>query len=184
MSELLPVMEFKRKGEIIAPLAVFPVNSHFVIGVYQGSITEYDILIKYRQKNGEKWSRIRTPKHIHWAVDIMIKMHFDPKTTKSFLDFLLGIWDKTKGIKTDSERREVLRIENLSESNKDNSSPYNKLGGRGEYSISFLVLLARLLMIQEKTNLERAYMFKGLLEELKKNRDIFSIISKATHNGK
>jgi len=83
----LPEMNFRKNGEEIKPLAVFEVNSHFLIGVYQGKLSNYDILIKYRQKNNDKWSRIRTPKHIHWAVDIMIKMHSEPKTTKTFCNF-------------------------------------------------------------------------------------------------
>ncbi|MDD3663141.1 MAG: hypothetical protein PHT84_04720 [Candidatus Pacebacteria bacterium] len=184
MSNLLPTMEFKRKEHLIKPLAIFPVNTHYIIGIYQGSITKYDILIKYRQKNNDKWSRIRTPKHIHWAVDIMLKMHSSPRTTTEFLDFLLQIWGKTIAIKTDDERDNILKIDNLLELNKEDISIYNELGNHGEYSIKFLVLLARLLMIQEKTNLDSAYMFKELLEELKKNQDIFSIISKATHNGR
>jgi hypothetical protein len=180
----LPEMSFKKDGKIVTPLSIFPVNSHFLIGVYQGSFSKYDILIKYRQKNNDKWSRIRTPKHVHWAVDIMIKMHSDPVATKSFLESLLVIWNKTKGIKNESERNKFLSLKNLLELNKQNISLYNKLSDKGEYSINFLILLARLLMVQEKTNLETAYMFKKLLEKLKKNDDIFSIISTAAHNGK
>lgn len=184
MGELLPSMEFNRGGKHVVPLAVFPANSHFLIGIYQGALSKHDILIKYRQKNNEKWSQIRTPKHIHWAVDIMIKMHSAPKTTKLFLDFLLNIWDSTSGIENNSEKRKILNIKNLFESNSREMAKYSKLSSQGEYSINFLVLLARLLMIQEKTNLKTAYMFKRLLEKLRKNEDIFSIVSTATHNGK
>jgi hypothetical protein len=42
------------------------------------------------------------------------------------------------------------------------------------------LLIAKLLMIQEKTNREDAYMFKKLLERLKEGKDIFSIVSTAT----
>jgi hypothetical protein len=183
MGEILPNMEFNKNGQHIFPLATFPANSHFLIGVYQGALSKHDILIKYRQKNNEKWSKIRTPKHIHWAVDIMIKMHSDPKATKLFLDFLLDIWENTVGIENNN-RRKILNIKNLLESNSKEISKYYKLSNQGEYSINFLVLLARLLMIQEKTNLKTAYMFKKLLEKLRKNEDIFSIVSTATHNGK
>ena len=85
--ELLQFMSFKKEGEKIVPLFVSTVNEKFIIAVYQGSFSKYDILIKYRQKNKDKWSRIRTPKHIHWAVDILIKMHSDEEKTKQFLDF-------------------------------------------------------------------------------------------------
>jgi len=41
-----------------------------------------------------------------------------------------------------------------------------------------------LKFIQEKTNMPEAYMFKKLLEALKKGEDIFSIVSIATHRGR
>ena len=59
------------------PLAEFPVNGTFYVAIYQGSLSQYDVLIKYRQLENGKWSRIRTPKHIHWAVDILIKQHLE-----------------------------------------------------------------------------------------------------------
>jgi len=43
--------------------------------------------------------------------------------------------------------------------------------------------LAKLLMLQEKTNLETAYMFKKLLKALKSGEDIFKIVSIASHTG-
>ena len=54
-------------------LAEFPVNGSYIIGIYQGSISDFDILIKYRQLENGDWSRIRTPKHIHWAVQNIIR---------------------------------------------------------------------------------------------------------------
>jgi hypothetical protein len=39
-------------------------------------------------------------------------------------------------------------------------------------------------MAQEKTNMPDAYMFRKLLEALKRGDDIFSIVSLATHRGK
>lgn len=57
----------------------FKVNDRYIIGIYKGSLSKYDILIKYRQKTEKGWSRIRTPKHIHWA--------------KDFLNFLLKVWE-------------------------------------------------------------------------------------------
>ena len=181
-SNNLPSMTFKRDGKVHNPLFVAQVNGRFIVGVYQGTLSKYDILIKYRQKEKGKWSNIRTPKHIHWAVDILIKMHADQENTKRFLDFLIQMWAKIKPMKSDEERRKILSIENLLEENQKEISEYEELGKRGEYSIKFLILLAKLLMIQEKTNLETAYMFKKLLEALKAGDDIFKIVSIATHN--
>jgi len=175
-------MSFNRDGVRISPLFALEINHSFIIGVYQGSLSQYDILIKYRQKlaNGQ-WSRIRTPKHIHWAVDILIKMHSEPEKTQSFLDFLMQIWEYATPFATEEERNDFLKTENLLEINQQEIFQYESLSSKGEYSIKFLVLLAKLLMAQEKTNMRDAYMFKNLLEALRANEDIFKIVSTATH---
>ena len=77
MKEALPSME--TKGKVL--LTTIPVNGEYILGLYQGSFSEFDILIKYRQLENGKWSRPRTPKHIHWAVDILIKHYSEPHET-------------------------------------------------------------------------------------------------------
>lgn len=181
-AELLDFMSFK-KGTI-SPLFVTQVNGKFIIAAYQGALSKYDILVKYRQNVNGKWSRIRTPKHIHWAVDVLIKMYFDNKKTKKFLGYLIGVWEKTSPIKDENKRKKTLNVENLLGSCRKEIAEYDKLGKKGEYSIRFLILLAKLLMLQEKTNLETAYMFGNLLKALKNGEDIFRIVSTATHTGR
>lgn len=173
-----------KKKEKIKPIFESEINGKFFIAVYQGSLSENDILIKYRQINKGKWSRLRTPKHIHWAVDVLIKMHFDREKTRQFLDLLSKTWGETKPIKDKKTRDEILNIDNLLGMNKDEINKYEDLGKIGEYSIKFLFVLAKLLMFQEKTNNEQAYMFKDLIEALKSGEDIFKIVSIATHRGK
>lgn len=180
--QLVKFMSFKKEEKIIKPIEVFLANGSFILGVYNGKLSKHDILIKYRQKNSNGWSRIRTPKHIHWAVDVLIKMNENKKETKKFLDFLIDTWKNVKPIKNEKEKKEFLKIDNLLLKNKREIESYKKLSKHGEYSIIFLVLLAKLIMIQEKTNLETAYMFKNLLSSLKKGEDIFKIVSIATHN--
>lgn len=178
-------MSFKRKGKLVTPLKVFLPDDKTIIGVYQGAFSQFDILIKYRQvKKDGKWSNIRTPKHIHWAVDLLIKMHSNKKKIRKFLDFLLDVWNKTSPIKSENGRNKILNIKNLLEEHKDKIKEYQSIGKFGEYRIEFLILLAKLLMIQEKTNMPDAYMFRKLLEALKKGKDIFSIVSIATHRSK
>lgn len=163
-------------------LTEFPVNGSYIIGIYQGSISDYDILIKYRQLENGVWSRIRTPKHIHWAVDILIKHYSDKGTTDRLLDFLLELWNSTTPISTEEERAHFLRTDTLLEEVNTEASKYQALANRGEYSVRFLILLAKLLMVQEKTNRNDAYMFKTLLEQLREHNDIFKIVSTATYH--
>jgi len=163
------------------PLAAIPVNGEYVLAIYQGSLSEHDILIKYRQLENGKWSRLRTPKHIHWAVDILIKHYIEPKETDLFLESLLQLWDKTEGLHSMVDRQRILNENNLMDQVNKEASNYPKLAKKGEYSVKFLLLLANLLMIQEKTNRSDAYMFKDLLHKLKNHKNIFEIVSTASH---
>ena len=167
------------------PMAIFPVNGKYVLGVYKGTLSEFDLLLKYRQKDASKksgWSNIRTPKHIHWAVDVLLKMHSNDTETKNFLDFLINSWnDSIKPLKTEEERTNLLNVETLLNEVNEEAKNYEVLADKGEYSIKFLILIARLLMIQEKTNMETAFMFKNLLDALRAGQDIFKIVSIATH---
>lgn len=178
-------MTFKRKGKSIEPLRVFSPDETIIVGVYQGSFSKYDILIRYRQKhkNG-KWSSIRTPKHIHWTVDLLIKMYTDRVKIQKFLDFLLELWNQTIPIQSEQERQKVLDIKSLLEAHKDKLEEYQDISNFGEYRVEFLILLAKLLMIQEKTNRADAYMFRKLLEAMKEGKDIFSIVGKASYTGR
>ena len=170
------------KGE--KPLSVYKINDSYIVAVYQGKLSKYDIILRYRQRNKKgKWSRIRTPKHVHWAVDMLIKLSHQKEVAKEFLDFLLNLWDRTKGFKSEKERQEFLKEENLIKDVEKEADKFKELSKHGEYSIKFLILLAKLLMKQEKTNREDAYMFKKLLEALKENRELYEIISIATHKG-
>ena len=180
-----PDMTFKRKGSTFKPLKVFVPDYKTVVGVYQGTLSKFDILVKYRQLDkNQKWTRIRTPKHIHWAVDLLLKMQANKRKIKSFLDFLIEVWNQTSPIKSQAKRNKVLNIKSLLEAHKDKIQLYKGTSKFGEYRIEFLILLAKLLMIQEKTNREDAYMFKNLLEALKNEKDIFTIVSRATYTGR
>lgn len=174
-------LEISMKGRKLPLLAQFPVNDHFIIGIYQGTLSEFDMIIRYRRLINDTWTHPRTPKHIHWAVDILIKQHEKPEETRKFIDFLLEYWNTIQPITNDAERDKILNIENLKlEVNKE-ATDYQSLANEGEYSVKFLLLLAKLLMFQEKTNYHEAYMFKRLLEQLRDSPDIFSVISTATH---
>ncbi|MBR4375285.1 MAG: hypothetical protein IKP49_13115 [Treponema sp.] len=162
-------------------LTQFPVNDHFQIGVYQGTLSNFDMIVRYKQLIDSEWTRSRTPKHIHWAVDILIKQHENPEATNKFLDFLLKHWNSVTPLLSENDRNNALNKEELLKEVDNEALNYPELAEKGEYNIKFLILLAKLLMIQEKTNYPSAYMFKSLLEQLKEHKDIYKIVSTATH---
>ena len=63
-------------GQKIRAIIEYEFND-YVLYVFPGKLSQFDILIKYK-KDG---SRIRTPKHIHWAVDMLINF---PNLTDAF----------------------------------------------------------------------------------------------------
>ncbi len=164
-----------------SPLLSFPVGNDYMIEVYQGSLSPFDIIVKYKQMEKRRWSRLRTPKHIHWAVDIIIKQHMLPTVTQLFIDELIVLWNQTNPMISIVERNQFLNAQSLLQSANAIARKYQNLNGKGEYSVDFLCILAILLMRQEKTNNPNAYMFKKLLEALKAKDDIFKIVSVATH---
>ena len=174
----------KAKG--VDPLAVIEINDTYILGIYQGSLSDLDLLLKYRQKDDKSksgWSRIRTPKHIHWAVDMIIKLHHNEEETKKFLQVLIDLWDNQIHPLTTKEDRELfLDVERLKEEANAETEKYPELANKGEYSIKFLYLIAKLLMTQEKTNMPTAFMFKKLLKALEEHQDIFKIVYIATLN--
>ena len=46
------------------------VFENYTIFVFEGKLSQFDILVRYKKGT----LRIRTPKHIHWVVDILMKM--------------------------------------------------------------------------------------------------------------
>jgi hypothetical protein len=183
-SNIIPNMNFKKKGEVHDPIKVFQVNNSMIIAVYKGNLSKFDILIKYRQKlSPDKWSNIRTPKHIHWTVDILMKMQAYESLTQEFVDFFIDVWNKTKPMKTEKERQS-LDLEGLLNLNKTEIEKFTQLSQKGEYSVRFLILLAKLLMLQEKTNRPDAYMFKKVLDGLREGKDLFRLLSAATMRGR
>ena len=181
----IPSMTFKNSGEICEPLKVFEINNSYILAVYQGTFSEFDLLVKYRQKDDSYksgWSRIRTPKHIHWVVDAMIKMALERESTNKLIEFLLNYWNRTVQPLKNREEQSNLLNDNLLEQVNEEANQYQELADKGEYSVKFLLLITKLLMHQEKTNKPDAYMFKQLLEALQNGKDIFKIVSIATHH--
>jgi len=157
----------------------FKLKNGVVIGVFQGSYGDnpnLDILIKYQKPN----CRVRTPKHIHWAIDLLIKEEHKPKLTKEFAKYLAEMWGKIKPFRTKKEQQACkLRF-----TNPRNLKKFKPLDKYGEYSVEFIGHVVELFMLEEKTGKHEAFMFIDLLKALYEGKDIFSIVSKATYNGR
>lgn len=175
---------YNEGGVYHTPLFVIEIEDKYILAVHQGDISEFDLLVLYRQKNEGKWSNLRTPRHIHWAVDVLIKLDEDRELTQRFLEEFIQIWNSTIPLRSLESRASFLNAGTLMAKADEMLARYRALDGKGEYSVRFLTILATLLMAQEKTNREDAYMFGKVLKALKEGRDIFGIVSSATYSGK
>ncbi len=156
------------------PLTKFTLENGVTVSVYPGRLSDLDIVVKY--KLGAKGARERTPKHIHWAVDVLLKKQGNLQVTRKLLDYLLAAWGETKPIR-DRTERERLSLHYA----QSYPAEFATLDQHGYFSVQFLVILAELLMRQEKTNRPDAYMFGRVLESLRDpdEKDLFKVISTA-----
>ncbi len=155
------------------------VFTNYIIYVFQGNLSQFDIVIKYK-KDG---TRIRTPKHIHWVVDILMKMQGNEILTKRYLKAIQNCWKTCVPL----ANNDYYTLKTLIENGEDDIDivQFYDLNAFGEYDVEFLYVLMELLAVQEKTNRADAYMFGDIIEELlDADRDLFKIISTAGFGGR
>lgn len=172
-----------KKGTVLSIADVACTNG-YVIHIFQGSLSPNDILLKY---SGPNVRSVRTPKHVHWAVDLLLKKENKPLLTDDFLRDVQKMWSSCFPLTGNS----FIDIKNYVDSyySSFNHSKYAALDSFGEYPSDFLFVLLSLLAVQEKTNATHngttAVMFgKVVAELLKTNLDIFKIMSTAGFGGR
>ncbi|MAH03267.1 hypothetical protein CMI39_00585 [Candidatus Pacearchaeota archaeon] len=151
-----------------------------IIGVFKGSRganPEHDILLKYQ----EKGKRVRTPKHIHWVIDLLIKKEHNKNLTLKFMRYLREMYDKVEGFKSKEDRAKC----EIKETTHEKLKEFDELNQYGEYSVEFIGHLIELMIKMEKnTPPEKpARVFKELMDAMIQEKEIFVIVSKATQIG-
>ena len=115
----------------------------YIIYVFQGTLSQFDIVIKYR-KGGK---RIRTPKHIHWVVDILMKMQGNETLTKRYLEAIQNCWNTCVPLANNDY--DTLRALIESGEKEIDIEQYFDLNAYGEYDVEFLYVLMELLAVQD-----------------------------------
>lgn len=160
------------KGTMARSFKEFELSNGTIIGVFQGTRGENpdrDILIKYQ----EPGKRVRTPQHVHWVIDILIKKEHDRKLTLAFVKYLRDMWDHIEPFRTKEEQQSC----ELKFTTHKRLKEFEALNKHGEYTIEFIGHLIELFMIMEKTGLDRAYVFKNLMDAIIQEKDIFAIVA-------
>lgn len=169
--------QISRNGTRITSIVDIDFQNGFWIYVFPGRLSRNDIWIKFKNLNTRR-SNIRTPKHIHWTVDILIKQSANQTLTNRFLNRMLAHWQRVTPLRS-RNKRAILAHLSYSRNNTFVRS-FQNLDGYGFFNIEFLTHLMELLMLQEKTNNPNAYMFRNVVNGILQSHDLYSIISTAT----
>src|SRR3989344_5368330 len=170
-------MKFRKEGVEHQAVKEIKLSDGTIIGVFEGSRgynPDHDILIKY-QENGK---RLRTPKHIHWVIDLLIKKEHDRELTLRFMKYLRDMYDRVDSFKSKEDRRNCI----LKETTPAKLKSFEELNRYGEYKFDFIGHLID-LMIKMKKNTppeKHARVFRELMDAMIQGKEIFVIVSKAT----
>ena len=153
----------------------------YLITVFQGTLSEHDIIVKY--KKFEKGCRLRQPSHTQWAVDFLMKIQGDKTLAQGLLQETNIMWENTVPLKDNHYDTLKSLIEN--DELFSRISEFSSLNNYGEYRVEFLYTMMKLLAAQEKTNYPDAYMFGNVIAQLlKENVDIYKVLSCAGFSGR
>jgi len=179
------VMNFqpkKKKEDKVKPPRKYAIKEIYlqdgtIIGVFEGDRgynIDHDVLLKYKEPR----KRIRTPKHIHWVIDLLIKKEHNKELTLRFMRYLREMYDKVNAFESKEDRRRCELKETIREKLKE----FEELNKYGEYKVEFIGHLIELMIKMEKnTPPEKpARVFRELMEALLNEKEIFVIVSKAT----
>lgn len=146
-------------------------DNEYSLHIYQGSKCQNDIRIRYVIGD----SRVRTPKHMHWLLDLVLKKEKYPKLTNEFVDMVIADY----GIITSLPVPTFINYKNLVEKlYKKDLKKFGKLNKAGEYPIEYIYLLLSLLISQEKTNYPNGGLFQDMLKSIKyKKLEVFKLLS-------
>ena len=175
----------RKKGETSKPprkyaLKEITLSDGTVIGVFEGErgyIKEHDIIIKYK----ETGKQLRTPKHIHWVIDLLIKKEHNRELTLRFMKYLREMYDRVNAFSSKEDRANCI----LSQTTKEKLKPFEELNNYGEYKIEFIGHLIELMIKMEKNMPPEkpARVFKELMDAMIAEKEIFVVVSRATQIG-
>jgi len=175
----------KKKGETIKSprkysIKEIPLSDGTVIGIFEGErgfIKDHDIIIKYKE-NGKQ---VRTPKHIHWVIDLLIKKEHNRELTLKFMKYLRGMYEKVEAFKSKDDRAKC----SLKETSQEKLKQFEELNKYGEYKVEFIGHLIELMIKMEKNTApdKPARVFRELMDSMIQEKEIFVVVSKATQIG-
>lgn len=154
----------------ISECDIYFVGTEYSLHIYTGSKNPNDIRLRYKKTD----TQMRTPKHMHWLLDLILKKEKYPQLTNEFVEMLIDKYSKittlpTPGFDDYKDFCRKLLEENLRK--------YKSLSKAGEYQVEFLYLMITLLIAQEKTNYPSGGLFQEMLKSLQYEKvEVFKLL--------
>lgn len=147
---------------------VYTTRSNVQILVYPGKKSEspYDFIVKFKEPS----KRERTPAHVHLIAEMYVKYAFAPDLTLELKDHILKVFDSIQPINFFPPSLQYFKPEHIYR--------FKDLDKVGEFTVEFMLVVTKLMMIQEKTNYPGGSLTKSLYEDFGV-KDRFSVIQKA-----
>ena len=145
---------------------IYRTNTGVIIYVSQGSKSPHDFVVRYR----EPGKRQRTPKHIHFIIDLYLKRKGNRELTQRLVEhFVNQVIGQVQPSLSSPPSLQVF--------SPIHTSHFQPLNAHGEYSVEFILVATELIMIQEKTNYPHGNMNLKLFQRFLSEADIFILNS-------
>jgi hypothetical protein len=177
--------EKDQKVEVTA-VASITIGS-YTLNVYPGGYSAHDILMKYC--GPYNLTKQRTPKHLHWMIDTLIKKQARPEIADKYLERCQSFWQEEARPLENNDFEHIKDLLNEYLLQKDYfeiKSDIENLSNYGEFPIEFSTALFILLATEEKTNLSTAYMFGKIITQLLvplDHLDVSRLVSTTAYRG-
>jgi len=155
----------------------FTLKDGYKVGMFQGDRgdrPDLDFIIKFLPpiQNG----RTRTPKNIHWVVDLLLKNEHYNNEISEVISFYCDFYESAIPFSTVEERNNYIPITFV-----EISGRYPNLVHEGTYSLEYICLLIELFTLCEKQSPRDNKMFKTLLHTLldysEGRKDFYQVIN-------
>ncbi len=93
--ELLDGRKYRKRGTEKSIMDI-KVNDNYTIYIFKGSLSPNDIVVQYSKDSG----RARTPKHIHWVIDMLLKEQKNRNDVITFIKCMQKTWNEIVGLES------------------------------------------------------------------------------------
>lgn len=171
------ILKFKNEGKVHESINVFPMPDGTLIGIFQGEKGDnpkLDFVVKFLVPG--KKTQLRTPKNVHWVVDILMIGRKSPKGAAALVDDLLACYADAEAFADEDERAAFSP-----QKAREIAAKFNYLNRDASIPVDFVTHVVELFSICEKASPRDNKMFEKLLSTLKEHyagtKDYYQVLS-------